>query len=195
MENAGLDFGVRNAGHVGVFGILSLLAWRAIATTIRLRHAWFSAAATAIFYPTEFRNVANIAFASSAAGSPAAAIVAAVPTATRKPDSGPFQAHWPAIHPPLGICFAWTEPPPMTFDASTVERSAQVSRLPALVAAGVALALGVLSTVDGAGLAPSGVVVAIPGTSLVGVMVNTGGPESGEPAVPLRASSLLGVAA
>ena len=48
-------------------------------------------------------NCASFAFASGAAGSPTAAMLAAVPTLTKKPDAGPFQAHCPATHPPLGI--------------------------------------------------------------------------------------------
>ena len=50
VEDPGLDFVVRKAGHMAVFGILALLAWRAIATTTRLRPAWVWAAVMAIFY-------------------------------------------------------------------------------------------------------------------------------------------------
>jgi VanZ family protein len=35
-----LDFVVRKIGHMGVFGILALLIWRALASTTRLRRPW-----------------------------------------------------------------------------------------------------------------------------------------------------------
>src|SRR5665811_806698 len=38
----GLDFLIRKAGHIGIFGILALLLWRAVATTTARRRppAW-----------------------------------------------------------------------------------------------------------------------------------------------------------
>lgn len=50
VEDPGLDFAVRKAGHMAAFGILALLAWRAIATTTRLRPGWAWAIALAILY-------------------------------------------------------------------------------------------------------------------------------------------------
>jgi VanZ family protein len=38
--DATVDFVVRKLGHMVVFGILALLAWRALATTTRLRRPW-----------------------------------------------------------------------------------------------------------------------------------------------------------
>jgi VanZ family protein len=35
-----LDFVVRKIGHMGVFGILALLLWRALASTTSLRRPW-----------------------------------------------------------------------------------------------------------------------------------------------------------
>lgn len=40
VEDVGLDFVVRKAGHMGVFGILALLAWRAIGMTTPWRRSW-----------------------------------------------------------------------------------------------------------------------------------------------------------
>jgi VanZ family protein len=45
-----LDFVVRKLGHMGVFGILALLLWRALATTTGLRRPWVWALALAILY-------------------------------------------------------------------------------------------------------------------------------------------------
>jgi VanZ family protein len=46
--DAGLDFLVRKAGHMGVFGILALLLWRAVATTTARRRPWAWALALTI---------------------------------------------------------------------------------------------------------------------------------------------------
>jgi VanZ family protein len=48
--DAGLDFVVRKLGHMTVFGILALLAWRALARTTDLRPAAAWAAAFSIAY-------------------------------------------------------------------------------------------------------------------------------------------------
>jgi hypothetical protein len=40
VEDQGTDFLVRKAGHMGVFGILAILAWRALAATTTLRRPW-----------------------------------------------------------------------------------------------------------------------------------------------------------
>ncbi|MBF6605025.1 MAG: VanZ family protein [Chloroflexi bacterium] len=39
-SDPGLDFVVRKLGHMGVFGILALLAWRALAGTTAWRRPW-----------------------------------------------------------------------------------------------------------------------------------------------------------
>ena len=38
--DASVDFVIRKLGHMGVFGILALLAWRALASTTSLRRPW-----------------------------------------------------------------------------------------------------------------------------------------------------------
>jgi len=50
VPDDGLDFLVRKAGHMAVFGILALLAWRAMATTTAWRWPWAMALALAILY-------------------------------------------------------------------------------------------------------------------------------------------------
>ena len=40
VPDPGLDFVVRKIGHAGVFGILALLTWRALASTTRARRPW-----------------------------------------------------------------------------------------------------------------------------------------------------------
>jgi VanZ family protein len=35
-----VDFVIRKLGHMGVFGVLALLAWRALASTTGLRRPW-----------------------------------------------------------------------------------------------------------------------------------------------------------
>ena len=50
MPDAGLDFLVRKAGHMGVFGILALLLWRALAGTTAWRRPWAWALALAVLY-------------------------------------------------------------------------------------------------------------------------------------------------
>jgi len=50
LPDAGLDFVVRKAGHMGVFGILALLLWRALAGTTAWRRPWAWALALAILY-------------------------------------------------------------------------------------------------------------------------------------------------
>ena len=49
-QDATLDFVVRKAGHMGVFGVLALLLWAALAGTTRLRPAWAWAGAFALAY-------------------------------------------------------------------------------------------------------------------------------------------------
>jgi len=50
VPDEGLDFLVRKAGHMAVFGILALLAWRAMATTTTWRRPLAWALALAILY-------------------------------------------------------------------------------------------------------------------------------------------------
>jgi len=50
VPDAGLDFVVRKAGHMGVFGILALLLWRALAGTTAWRRPWAWALALAVLY-------------------------------------------------------------------------------------------------------------------------------------------------
>ncbi len=50
VPDAGLDFLVRKAGHMGVFGILALLLWRAVAGTTAGRRPWAWALALAFLY-------------------------------------------------------------------------------------------------------------------------------------------------
>ena len=50
VPDAGLDFVVRKAGHIGVFGILALLLWRALAGTTAWRRPWAWALALAVLY-------------------------------------------------------------------------------------------------------------------------------------------------
>src|SRR5664279_1279480 len=50
VPDAGLDFLVRKAGHMAVFGILALLAWRALATTTAWRRPWVWALALVVLY-------------------------------------------------------------------------------------------------------------------------------------------------
>jgi VanZ family protein len=49
-QDATLDFVVRKAGHMGVFGVLALLLWWALSGTTRLRPAWAWAGAVALAY-------------------------------------------------------------------------------------------------------------------------------------------------
>jgi VanZ family protein len=46
----GLDFVVRKAGHMGVFGILALLVWRAVARTTTRRPPWAWALGLTVLY-------------------------------------------------------------------------------------------------------------------------------------------------
>jgi VanZ family protein len=50
VPDAALDFLVRKAGHMGVFGILALLLWRSVATTTAWRRPWAWALALAVLY-------------------------------------------------------------------------------------------------------------------------------------------------
>ena len=50
VPDAGLDFLVRKAGHMGIFGILALLLWRAIAGTTAWPRPWAWALALAVLY-------------------------------------------------------------------------------------------------------------------------------------------------
>ena len=50
VPDPGLDFVVRKVGHMGVFGILALLAWRALAGTPGVRWPWAWALALAVLY-------------------------------------------------------------------------------------------------------------------------------------------------
>lgn len=49
-SDEGLDFVVRKAGHMGVFGILALLSWRAVASTTAWRRPWAWALALTVIY-------------------------------------------------------------------------------------------------------------------------------------------------
>jgi VanZ family protein len=50
VPDAGLDFVVRKIGHLGVFGILALLSWRALAGTTAWRRPWAWAFALTVLY-------------------------------------------------------------------------------------------------------------------------------------------------
>jgi VanZ family protein len=50
LSDEKMDLVVRKIGHVGVYGILALLAWRAIASTTNLRRPWPWALAMATLY-------------------------------------------------------------------------------------------------------------------------------------------------
>jgi VanZ family protein len=50
LPDEGLDFVVRKSGHMGVFGILALLAWRALAATTAWRRPWAIALALTLLY-------------------------------------------------------------------------------------------------------------------------------------------------
>lgn len=50
VPDAGLDFLVRKAGHMAVFGTLALLLWRAVATTTVWRRPWAWALLLAVLY-------------------------------------------------------------------------------------------------------------------------------------------------
>jgi VanZ family protein len=50
VSDPGLDFVVRKLGHMGVFGILALLLWRALAGTTAWRRPWAWAFALTVLY-------------------------------------------------------------------------------------------------------------------------------------------------
>ena len=50
LSDASLDFLVRKAGHIAVFGILALLLWRALAGTTAWRRPWAPALVFAVLY-------------------------------------------------------------------------------------------------------------------------------------------------
>ena len=50
VSDPGLDFVVRKLGHMGVFGILALLLWRALAETTAWRRLWAWAFALTVLY-------------------------------------------------------------------------------------------------------------------------------------------------
>jgi len=50
VPDQNLDFLVRKAGHMGVFGILALLLWRALAGTTAWRRPWAWALAVTVLY-------------------------------------------------------------------------------------------------------------------------------------------------
>ena len=50
LPDQGIDFVVRKIGHVGVFGILALLTWRALAVTSTLRRPWAWAIGLTVVY-------------------------------------------------------------------------------------------------------------------------------------------------
>ncbi len=52
VPDAGLDFVVRKLGHMGVFGILALLLWRALAGTTAWRRPGARAFALTVLYAT-----------------------------------------------------------------------------------------------------------------------------------------------
>ncbi len=49
-SDAGLDFVIRKLGHMGVFGILALLLWRALAETTAWRWPWAWAFVLTVLY-------------------------------------------------------------------------------------------------------------------------------------------------
>jgi VanZ family protein len=50
VPDEGLDLIVRKIGHMGVFGILALLIWRALEATTSLRRTWSWALALTVLY-------------------------------------------------------------------------------------------------------------------------------------------------
>ena len=50
VPDAGLDFIVRKVGHMGVFGILALLLWRALTLTTAWRRPWAWALVLTVVY-------------------------------------------------------------------------------------------------------------------------------------------------
>jgi VanZ family protein len=50
VPDAGLDFIVRKAGHMGVFGILALFVWWAVAGTTTWRWPWAWALGSSVVY-------------------------------------------------------------------------------------------------------------------------------------------------
>ena len=50
MPDESLDFLIRKAGHIGVFGILALLSWRAVAGTMAWHRPWAWAQALTVLY-------------------------------------------------------------------------------------------------------------------------------------------------
>lgn len=50
VPDAGLDFVVRKIGHMGVFGVLALLVWRALALTTTWSRPWAWALALTVVY-------------------------------------------------------------------------------------------------------------------------------------------------
>jgi VanZ family protein len=50
VPDAGLDFVIRKAGHMAVFGILALLLWRAVAGTTAWRRPWAWTLALTVLY-------------------------------------------------------------------------------------------------------------------------------------------------
>ena len=50
LPDDGLDFVVRKVGHMGVFGILALLLWRALATTTTTPRPWAWAVILTVAY-------------------------------------------------------------------------------------------------------------------------------------------------
>ena len=50
VPDAGLDFLVRKAGHMGIFGVLALLAWRGLAVITSWQRPWAWALALAVLY-------------------------------------------------------------------------------------------------------------------------------------------------
>jgi len=50
VDDVDLDFVVRKLGHMGVFGILVLLLWRALGLTTTLRPPWAWALALTVLY-------------------------------------------------------------------------------------------------------------------------------------------------
>ena len=52
VPDAGLDFVVRKIGHMGVFGILAVLSWRALAITTTWPRPWALAFGITVLYAT-----------------------------------------------------------------------------------------------------------------------------------------------
>ena len=94
VPDASLDFLVRKAGHMAVFGVLALLAWRGVAVTTRWQRPWAWALALAVLYAIsdEFhqgfvagRHPSPVDVGIDAAGALIAVVLAGVVRARQRP--------------------------------------------------------------------------------------------------------------